>query len=61
MSLSGQRRITHPSRLISFALPGTWAGPTVDGRWVVGTQDRHVLFAHSPKGVIALLRFLSGL
>jgi hypothetical protein len=33
----------------------TWTGPTVDGPWVVGTPERHVLFTHSPAGVIALL------
>ena len=36
----------------------TWAGHTVDGRWVVGTPGRHVLFTHSPAGIIALLPLL---
>ena len=36
----------------------TWAGPAVDGRWLVGTPNKHVLFAHSAAGVVALLPLL---
>jgi hypothetical protein len=44
---------------IRVSAPGrTWAGPATDGRWVVGAPDRHVLFAQSPGGAIALLPLL---
>jgi hypothetical protein len=43
---------------IQVTAAGRWAGPTDDGRWVVGTPDRHVLLAGSPTGVIALLPLL---
>lgn len=36
----------------------TWAGPTADGQWVVGAPGSHVLFAHSPAGVLSLLPLL---
>jgi hypothetical protein len=37
---------------------GTWAGASEDGRWVVGRPGRHVLWAGSLPGVIALLPLL---
>ena len=36
----------------------TWAGASADGRWVVGRPGRHVLWADSPPGVVALLPLL---
>lgn len=44
--------------MIQVTAAGRWAGPTDDGRWVVGTPDRHTLLALSPAGVIALLPLL---
>ena len=40
------------------SVSGTWAGASEDGRWVVGRPGRHVLWADSPPGVVALLPLL---
>ena len=37
---------------------GTWAGPAAEGQWMVGTPGSHVLFAHSPAGVLSLVPLL---
>ena len=36
----------------------TWAGPTDDGRWVVGEPGVHVLTTDSRAGAVALMPLL---
>src|SRR5258708_38485741 len=68
-SRSGSKAITPAgepaSRTCRSGVPTTHrpssVGPVhlpADGRWVVGTPDRHVLLAGSPAGVIVLLPLL---